>query len=108
MAASFAKCRRAATLPATRRTRIRRYPETRGDGFHPRQLPSFRMAQREAFHLLLGRLAALLRNTGSSSIQELCVPGLVGAGFLGTRSRLAQTAAWRLAVLLADCQLSDD
>src|ERR1700751_2836958 len=107
MAAPLAKCRRTSPISAARRTRVCRYQKTRGHEFHPLQLSPIRLAQRQALHLLLGRLASLVGNPGPRAIQEFRVSRLLRPGFLGPRSRSSQRRTRCIALPVALAYLSD-
>src|SRR4029077_1454510 len=102
ISSSHAKCLPAAPLSPTRRDRLRRGAQARGDRFHSRGLPALSGPLRDAFHLLLGRGSAIGRDRRSGSRKEFRFPGLVSAGLLGPGTRPAQATARCLAVFLAD------
>src|SRR5205085_5288652 len=108
MAAPFTKHRRTATLSADGRTHVCRGAKTRGDGVYPRQLSSVRVDQRKAFHLLLGRPAAIFQNSSTCAVQKFAVPGIFSAGVLGTRSGAAKASPRGMAVFVAASYISDD
>src|SRR5258705_11692667 len=84
MAAPVTKRRRTATLSADGRARVRGGPKKRGHWIHPCGLSSFRLAQREAVHLLLGGTSSVFQNSCPGSLQEFGFSRLVSARVLGT------------------------
>ena len=54
------------------------------------------------FILLLGRSSAIVGEPGAGSHQELCIPGLFGAGLLGPGTCSAEAKPGSMAVFLAD------
>src|SRR5438093_11239745 len=101
MAAPITKRRRTATLSADGRARVRGGPKKRGHRIHPCGLSSFRLAQREAVHLLLGRTSPVFQNSRPGSLQEFGFSGLVSAGVLGNGPCPPKTSARGMALPFA-------